>query len=473
MSRPPSKSLELLPAPEAAAPDRTPAPYRPFPVEALPDGLDGFARAYAAAMACDAAHLALPALAVAASAIGTTRVLRLGPGREEPCVVWSAVVSEGRWRPGTAVRKAVWPLVDLQYDRLRDYRLRQDSYQNQLRVYEKGLHHVYPPREPPVEPALERLLCCDTSVDALAEILRGYPRGTLVYRDELDGWLLTLARPRGRYAPRDRAGWPELHRAGVLFVDARPGGCRFLVRRAAASLTGTLGRRALARALASDAPGAGVTARLLLAMPPPLRNPVYGANPDLGPGPDCSDLVVGLLNLRFAGDEPDREPSYLSLSSEARAAWSEFEAERQRDEPAGDERLADALAELEGYAGRFVLLHLVVRCVARRKDDLVPVGRESVEAAVTLWSWFADETRRIYATLCEPAAECPARRLAEFIQRRGGRISVRDLQKARWRDYQDAAAVEAALADLVNRGIARWVVEPGSNGALVGQDGED
>jgi hypothetical protein len=83
------------------------------------------------------------------------------------------------------------------------------------------------------------------------------------------------------------------------------------------------------------------------------------------------------------------------------------------------EELAAAYGKLEGYAARFALLQHVVSRAARGADDLVPVGKESVEAGVALCRWFARESRRIYATLAESSEESDTRRLVEFLQSRG------------------------------------------------------
>jgi hypothetical protein len=67
----------------------------PFPVQELPVGLRESVREGALALGCDPACLAVLALAVVAAAIGTTRVLRLKPGWDEPCALWTAVVGDG------------------------------------------------------------------------------------------------------------------------------------------------------------------------------------------------------------------------------------------------------------------------------------------------------------------------------------------------------------------------------------------
>jgi hypothetical protein len=69
-------------------------PYRPFPVDTLPTPLNEFVAQGAAALGCDPAYVALPALAVVASAVGTTRALRLKRGWEEPSIVWAVVAGD-------------------------------------------------------------------------------------------------------------------------------------------------------------------------------------------------------------------------------------------------------------------------------------------------------------------------------------------------------------------------------------------
>ena len=131
-----------------------------------------------------------------------------------------------------------------------------------------------------------------------------------------------------------------------------------------------------------------------------------------------------------------------------------------REQAAVEGELAAAFSKLEGYAARFALLHHVVRRVARGEDDLGPVGRESVEAGIALCRWFAAEARRIYTILSESREERDARRIVEFIQSHGGRITLRNFQRSNNWKYPTSGHAEAALDALVQDGLARWVELP-------------
>ena len=69
-------------------------PFKPFPVDALPEPFRGFVNVGAKAIGCDASYVALPLLAAAASAIGNTRRIQLKRGWTEPAIVWTAIVGD-------------------------------------------------------------------------------------------------------------------------------------------------------------------------------------------------------------------------------------------------------------------------------------------------------------------------------------------------------------------------------------------
>jgi hypothetical protein len=76
-------------------------------------------------------------------------------------------------------------------------------------------------------------------------------------------------------------------------------------------------------------------------------------------------------------------------------------------------------------------------------------------AAITLTKWFKHEARRVYTLLEESEDEGNARRLVEWIARRGGSASVRDVQQGcRW--LKEPGAAETALTALVSAGRGNW-----------------
>jgi hypothetical protein len=80
------------------------------------------------------------------------------------------------------------------------------------------------PGDPPKAPTLARVVCSDTTIEKLCEILEDNPRGTLVARDELAGWLGSFSRYKGKAGGSDLPAWLEMHRAGTVVVAPTPDG---------------------------------------------------------------------------------------------------------------------------------------------------------------------------------------------------------------------------------------------------------
>ena len=276
-------------------------------------------------------------------------------------------------------------------------------------------------------------------------------------RDELAGWLGSFARYKGKSGGSDLPNWLEISTAGTIMVDRKTGDRPALfVKRAAASVVGGIQPGVMVRSLTPEFLAAGLGARLLMAMPPKILKRWTEIEVEADIEAAYHATLDGLLALEFDTRSGEQVPHALKLSPEGKVAWVKFYNEWAGEQSAVEGELAAAFSKLEGYAARFALLHHVIERVARDDDDLVPIGPESIAAGVTLCRWCAQEARRIYSTLTESDEECDTRRLVEFIQGRGGSISIRELQRSNNRKYPDKVCAEAALEALVVAGLGTW-----------------
>lgn len=314
----------------------------------------------------------------------------------------------------------------------------------------------------PEKPAPARCFAVsDPTVQALAEALELNPHGLLMARDELDGWFQCFTRFSGAGAT-DRPQWLELHSGGTLLIKRKTGERPTIaVRRAACSVAGTIQPKVLARALDQDAMQSGLAARFLMAMPP-RRKRVWNENetPEDLVG-RYQDLLRALLDLHLA-DEAKRKPHVLRLSDAAKRLFTAFYDEWGEVQHAAEGKQASAFAKIEAYSPRLMLVHHVAAHAAAGTDGLGPVTEASARAGIGLARWFAYEATRVYAMLAESEEERDARRLVEFIEARGGRITVRQLQRANGRKYPTSESADAALNALAQSGRARWLDRPGT-----------
>jgi DNA polymerase-1 len=347
-------------------------------------------------------------------------------------------------------------------EKKRQYDRDQEDYQQRKRDARRRKETL--DEDPPDEPKARRLVCSDTTIEKLAQILEDNPDGILVARDELAGWLGSFSRYKGKSGGSDLPNWLEMYYAGNVVVDRKTGDRPTLfISRAAVSVCGTIQPGALVRALTPEFLEAGLAARLLMAMPPKRKK----AWTEQEVAPEVEDAYKQLLDKlqRLEPDidqeaDNDRVPFAVKLSPEAKEAWVQFYNEWAEVQAGSEGETAAAYSKLEGAAARLALLHHLVGQVSGGEDDCDPVGKESIDAGVELCRWFARESRRIYSILSESREETEARRLVEFIRARGGRITVKELQRSNSRKYPTAALAEAALNSLVQAGLARWQDRP-------------
>lgn len=431
--------------------------FRPFPVEALPAKVGAFVKEGAAALGCDPAMVALPALAVLAGVIGNKRRIRLKESWTEPATLWTVVAAESGTLKSPAVRLAVQHLYDVQRRLKAEHRRAADAWE------EGG--------EEGARPTLRRVVCGDVTIEKLASLLEENPNGLLLTRDELATWFHSFTRYQKSAGASDVPNWLELHGAGQLMIDRKTGDrTTVIVGNAAVSVTGSIQPSALARVLTPDMIECGLAARLLLAMPPERRKKWSRLVIDPATATGYEDTIDGLLALGAAEDAETGgpKPIVLSLTEEAQAKWVAFYDAWAETQAETEGALRACLAKLEGAAARLALVHHVTTLVAAGKEDVQPVSLASVEAGVHLCLWFAAEARRVYGALAESDWQRGLRLLEEYVARRGGKCSVREVQRSNNRRYPTAAIAEAAMAALVQTGRWRWVeYEPLHGGEAV------
>lgn len=448
-------------APASRSPDR----YVPFPVDALPAPLCEFVEAGAKSIGCDPAFIALPLLSAVAAAIGTSRCLHLKNGWTAPAILWSAIVGESGSAKTPAFQLVMKPLRRLQVEAMERFVEQQKEHEVDLAIYEKALadwkrnrNTDDPPPEKPEPPAAKRYFVGDTTVEALSPILATNPRGVLLSRDELAGWLNSFDRYAGGKGG-DEAIWLSLYNGETITVDRKTGSApTLIVPGAAVSIAGGIQPAILHKALGTHHRQSGLAARFLFAYPP-RRTKTWnesGISPRLEK--QLADLLERLYELQPDFGEGGRDkPLVVRLVAEAKEAWIGYYDRHaaEASELSGD--LAAAWSKLEETAARLALVIHCVRDVTGVPTSTCPtlLDEASMLSAIRLAEWFKRETRRVYSLLSESDDERLQRELLEWIDRKGGVVTAREVQQGH-RRITSATDAEAALEELVKRGDGAW-----------------
>jgi len=202
----------------------------------------------------------------------------------------------------------------------------------------------------------------------------------------------------------------------------------------------------------------GLAARLLLTCPP--RRPKRWTDADIAPAAEAGlgRLLARLYDLQpGTGDDGQPCPVYVGLAADAKRLWVAFYDAHGQEQADLAGELAAAWSKLEGYAARLALIIHYARWAAddASLQDPDRIDADSMRRAVTLAEWFKGEARRVYGVLAESDEQRERRQLVEWIQRKGGAVTGRELQQGR-RGYGTATAAEAALDDLAKAGFGTW-----------------
>ncbi|MSU78421.1 MAG: DUF3987 domain-containing protein [Gemmataceae bacterium] len=449
--------------------------YQPFPVHLLPDPIRGYITASAAAIGCDPAFIALPMLAAVALAIGSRRRIRLKRRWTEPAIIWALTIALSGSHKSPGFDAAMLPVKKRQdkakrrlAEDMRRYALEMEEYNSAYEEWKAAGCEESEPREPR-EPTLERTWTDNTTMEALAcPILKENPRGVLLACDELSAWFGSFDRyaKGGAKSGADAARWMHLHGGRSFVIDRKTGiPPTVFVKDGTVGVAGSIQPGVLRRMMTTEHHESGMAARFLLSMPPKKQKRWTEAEIDEQLEQDVLVLFDRLYDLQPDHDE-DGEPTarLLKLSQSAKHdVWIPFYNEHAKEQIELDEDLSAAWSKLEGYAARLALVHHLIRVAADdgSVNDPDIVDDVSMTAGIALSRWFGQEAKRVYTMLATTDEDQAERELIELIERLGGTVTARELQR-RSRKYPTAKDAEKALCMLVDRKKGAWQTKPGT-----------
>jgi hypothetical protein len=439
--------IELPPAP---------APYTAPPLSLLPCELQDYIRAAAESLNVDVSFVLLPLLSSLGSAIGNSRSIQLKRGFVQPPVIWTGIIGRSGSRKSPALEAACFAVMEHERELARQNKTAFEMFQNDLATWEtKGRKEG---KAKPEQPASLTCLMDDMTLEALGDAMQANPRGLLVKKDELSHWLASFDQYHAAKGA-DVSRWLSLHTGVFLGLDRRTDHRRYRIHQPRVSLTGGIQPAVLARVLTQDFFERGLPARFLFAAPPARRD--YWSENTISERlrERVLNLFSALYELQPEHDEKGEvRPKPLRLDADAKAEFVRYYNGCGDAAMEGDEHQEAAWSKLSGYAARLALVGQVAR-----DPDVEIVTSEVMAAACNLARWFGTEAIRIYATMSETPEQAEQRRLVEFIERRDGAATVRDVMRSL--HIETAEQADQTLNALVKAGRGKWVeVHPAGRG---------
>ena len=331
--------------------------------------------------------------------------------------------------------------------------LRQEEWQKQARKAVKDGRSP-PPRLAAAsdEPHVPRLFVNDATVERLGVILAAQPRGGLLIRDELAGWLTGMNRYNG--GGSDRPFWIEAY-GGRSFTVERVTRAQVRIDHLSIGIVGNIQPDRLA-SLLLKADDDGMLARFCPFCP--LLSPLK--KPENMPDAAFAERAFGrLYDLAIPlGPNGVPSPGLVPFNEDAQDMLQAFREQARRWETAADGLLLSFIGKTPGLAVRLALVFAFLNWAA--SDDEIPPTEINAyhfgRASIFVTDYVLPMARHAYASAAVPIEEKAAQRLARLIvEERITELSTREIQRRKLSALGSAKEIRAALEVLATANIVR------------------
>jgi hypothetical protein len=341
------------------------APPR-FPLATLGNAWSDWVTSTAEAAACPVDYVVAPLLSAGSVLIGHARWAQAAPGWAEPPHLWCGVVGDsgtGKSPGADTLLRDVLPELERRSlgdfpDRLAQWRMSAQTHavaierwKTKLRTAEESgtLPPLPPADDIPPEPQAPRLRQNDVTIEKLATLLAGAaPKGLLIVRDELAGWLQGM----NVYNDAGRSFWIEAYGGRSFRVERQKHREPVVVPRLAVAVIGSMQPEKLA-ALFRNADD-GLLARIAWFWPNPLPFRLGRVAPQKEWAIDALDRLR-LLDLSH-GTTAESHPMMVPLEEHVLPTLEEFAQEMQRLQEDAGGLMRSAYGKARGLALRLSLV---------------------------------------------------------------------------------------------------------------------
>lgn len=462
----PDADLRLLRA------DRAEPPVLPFD-DVFSPGWAHWMSGAAASKGAPPDYIMAAVLVVCSTLIGNTRWPSPWEGWAEPPVIWATIIGNPSAGKSPAIDAVLMPLRRAERrlrkaarDDLSAWSEKAEIAQLAERAWKDDVKAAIkagdePPARPDAanagpEPVMPCLALSDATVEKLATIVARQPRGTLLARDELAGWLQSMTRYAG--GGSDRPFWLEAY-GGRSFSVERMGRDPVYVDHLTIGVLGGIQPDRL-RSLLMKSDDDGLLARFLPIWPhpAPVKRPEHMHDEAF-----LENAISRLLSLEMSPDEQGQQrPWFVPFDYQARNALDRFRQSVRSMEEESEGLMLSYIGKLPGIAVRLSLVIALMGWASGEAALVDSITLDHFERATHLVeSYLLPMTRRAYAEQSGGPAQRSARALVSLIREEAWTsFSARDVRRKQRSHLQDMEVINQALKILETADLIRAVKFP-------------
>ncbi len=437
-----------------------------FEMALLPEAFRPWIEDISERMQCPPDFPAVASMVALGSVVG--RQITIRPKREDDWQVvpnlWGAVVARSGLLKSPSMVDPLRPVHKLELDGRNDHDRAVQEYEAQKLIAEaEKKHHQEEIKKAvkqgkdasehaaaavaaeDVAPARRRYIVNDTTVEKLGEIMNPNPRGVLLFRDELTGFLKTMDR-EGHEA--DRAFYLQAWNGSGRFTYDRIGRGTIDIEAVCVSILGGIQPGPLSqyvrRAARGGADDDGLLQRFQLIVWPNVSKSWknHDRTPDLMARMKAARVFEELDALDPEGGAVEPLP-YQHFNTEAQEEFDQWRADLElrlrsdKEPPLMESHLAKYRSLIPTLA---LLIHLA-------DSGQGQVGPQALKQAMAWGEYLESHARRVYAAAISPARSAARaladRLLARDLPEKG--FALRDVYRNEWSKLADREDVQMAV----------------------------
>ena len=440
-----------------------------FPLEHLPPTWRQWVSDTAQSVGTPVDYVVQGLFAAVAALCGAGVQVRVTPAWTESLVLWLALVgspSSGKSPALASVRAKLGDIEGLIREGDEDRRSRHAARLEEGRIAaerwrdecESATKAGRPAPQRPAEAGFDQpfvpsqIVVADATMEALADVVSGTPRGVILWRDELTAWLANLGRYSGG---TDRAHWLEAWAATGITVNRRSRSQPLHLPKFPVSVVGSIQPDRLAEVFQGS--DDGMAARFLYAWP---ELPEYTSLMDRRIARDDEALAM-LQAIAFAAGTPE-QPRTLAFDDRALSLFDNFlKLVHKQAADAGDTALeAGWLGKGRGTVARLAGVLTLLRWSENAAEDTPrTIDGDAVKAAAALWGdYFQHHAFTVFNQAGKTDRDRLARRVARWLLGAGiNQVSRQDVRRDALAQSVDTAETDRTIERLVQAGILRLV----------------
>lgn len=447
--------------------------------------LDIFGKRLAQEVASHALNAAAPVDFVAAAilcgasgVIGNCARVEVKPGFQQTPILWAQIIGPPSAKKSPALRivTSILNKIESRYEPFYDEKLRKWEHKKniaemKLKAWEAKTRAMLAenkdlPQDPPEdcrippEPTKRQFILNDLTIEAFMRAQVRNPRGFMMFRDELAGWLGNMERYS---AESERGAWLESYDGGSYSIErVKDGNKTIRVRALCAPVMGGIQPERLLDITAQSVVDDGLQARFMPFWPEYRFIAMSEGRSD---DTWLTDMFQKLSELSMDTDDHGNPvPFVRKFTSAAFTLFREWSDAREQAEAHVPGRLAGTYGKATGQVARVALILEYLWWAATPDfddDDETPprsVGVEAVKAAIRFREdYLKVMQRRVFTHAIESEEMVNARLIANWIvDERVERVSTTQIRREAgikgMTSHTKSEVVDAAISVLVSAG---------------------